>query len=96
MLNGIYISEGQRVYCDLRAIAADPDIFPHPDTVSPDRPDILYELLHGDGAFAILGEGFVYGTAASVLRAVFSLKNVRRAPGPTGKLLRCVLYFAWV
>jgi linoleate 10R-lipoxygenase len=56
----------------------------------PTRATASYRLLQGDGVFKILGEDFVYGTAASVLQAVFSLRNVRRAPGPTGTLRRYV------
>jgi linoleate 10R-lipoxygenase len=55
------------------------------------RPVAAYRLFQGDGVIKI-PEDFVFGTAASVLRAVFSLKNVRRAPGPTGTLRRYVLY----
>lgn len=84
------IPEGRRIYLDLVAVAQDASLFSSPNEVTPMRPPGSYRLLHGDGVFKILGEDFVYGTAASVLQAVFSLKNIRRAPGPTGTLRRYV------
>lgn len=78
----------QRVYLDLAAISKDNNTFASPADVVPTRPATAYTLLQGDGVFKILGEEFVYGTAATVLQAVFSLKNVRRAPGKTGSLRR--------
>ena len=38
-----------------------------------------------------VGNKFAAKMTAQVLRAVFSLKNLRRAPGPTGKLGRHVM-----
>lgn len=82
------LAKDQRVYLDLGAINRDATKFASPDDVVPSRPATAYTLLQADGVFKILGEEFVYGTAATVLQAVFSLKNVRRAPGKTGTLRR--------
>lgn len=82
------LAKDQRVYLDLAAINQDSDKFASPEDVVPTRPATAYTLLQGDGVFKILGEEFVYGTAATVLQAVFSLKNVRRAAGKTGTLRR--------
>lgn len=79
---------GTRLWFDFRAAGVDPLIFENPLDVNPNRPVSLYTLLHGDGVFRVLGEDFVYGVAARVLLAVFSLKNVRRAKGPAGTLRR--------
>lgn len=85
------IAEGQRLYLDLASYGLDASIFRNPKRVDPNRPAILYEPLGGDSAFKILGSKFVYATAAKVLQSVFFLKNVRRAPGPTGTLRRYVI-----
>ena len=90
---GPRIPAGRRVYLDLTAVGRDSSIFSSPKDITPTRPGNSYRLLQGDGVIKILGEEFVYGTAASVLQAVFSLKNVRRAPGPTGQLRRYVSLF---
>lgn len=83
-----YMAKDQSVYLDLAATGHDASAFESPYQVDPTRPAAAYTLLQGDGVFKILGEEFVYGTAASVLAAVFSLKNIRRAPGKTGTLRR--------
>ena len=80
--------KGEKLWFDFRAAGADPRMFEDPTTVDPARPAKLYTLLHGDGVFKVLGEDFVYGVAAEVLRAVFSLPGVRRAKGPAGTLRR--------
>lgn len=93
-LGALALAPGCRVYCNLSAINEDPRTFPSPKDIVPTRPTMSYRLLQGDGVLRILGEEFVYGTAASVLRAIFSLKNVRRASGPTGTLRRYVLLYS--
>lgn len=82
------LAKDQRVYLDLASTGQDTSIFESPSDINPTRPAAAYALSQGDGVFKILGEEFVYGTAAAILRAVFSLKNVRRAPGKTGTLRR--------
>lgn len=91
-IGDVQFAKGQRVYLDLAAIGRDQGTFSAPLEVNPTRSPALYQFLHGDSVFKILGEDFVYGSAAGVLRAVFTLKNVRRAPGPPGTLRRYVAY----
>jgi len=80
--------KGDKLYFDYRAVGADSKSFTHPKEIDPTRPVHLYQGLQGDGVFKVLGQDFVYGAAANVLRAVFSLKDVRRAKGPAGTLRR--------
>lgn len=87
-IGDVQFVKGQRVYLDLAAIGRDQGTFTDPLEVIPTRSPALYQFLHGDSVFKTLGEDFVYGSAAGVLRAVFTLKNVRRAPGPQGTLRR--------
>jgi len=85
-----YVSyqKGDKLFFDYRAVGADPSKFTKPQDIDPNRPVDLYKALQGDGVFKVLGQDFVYGAAANVLRAVFSLKDVRRANGPAGTLRR--------
>jgi len=52
-----------------------------------------YDVFLGDGVARLLGENFVLTTAAHTLKTIFSLKNIRRAPGPSGQLRR---YTQWL
>lgn len=87
-IGSVDFTSGTRLYFDFRAFGNDATIFENPFEVNPNRPSNLYTLLHGDGVFKVLGEDFVYGVTAQVVRAVFSLKNVRRTKGPAGTLRR--------
>lgn len=79
---------GNKLYFNYRALGVHPEAFSNPSNIDPHRPINLYKVLQGDGVFKVLGQDFVYGAAANVLRAVFSLKRVRRANGPAGTLRR--------
>jgi linoleate 10R-lipoxygenase len=81
-------NEGNKLYFNYRAAGVNPAAFPDPHTIDPTRPIDSYKSLQGDTVFKVLGQDFVYGAAANVLRAVFSLNNVRRANGAAGTLRR--------
>lgn len=81
-------NKGDKIWFDFRAAGASPDTFPEPDTVDPTRPIQSYDGIIGDTVIKVLGQDFVYGAAANVLRAVFSLPNTKRAKGPAGTLRR--------
>jgi linoleate 10R-lipoxygenase len=85
-----YVSyqKGDKLFFNYRAAGVDSSQFTNPRDIDPHRPVHLYEGLQGDGVFKVLGQDFVYGATANVLRAVFSLKDVRRANGPAGTLRR--------
>ncbi|KAH7103029.1 putative linoleate diol synthase [Auriculariales sp. MPI-PUGE-AT-0066] len=78
---------GSRVYVNLAEANLNPAVFPDPLVVIPTRPRQAYAFL-GDGVHQVLGNEFVHVTMAQVLKSVFALKNLRRAPGLQGTLKR--------
>ncbi|KAH9839793.1 linoleate diol synthase [Rhodofomes roseus] len=64
----------------------DAQAFPEPQAVNPTRPSDRY--LASDGPARCLGTEFSTKIIASVVRAVFSYKTIRRAPGQSGQLKR--------
>ncbi|ROV91089.1 hypothetical protein VPNG_09932 [Cytospora leucostoma] len=59
--------------------------FPSPETVDPNRPLDSYTH-YGLGLYAPLGKEVAHSALTEMFRAVFSKKNLRRAPGPQGEL----------
>jgi linoleate 10R-lipoxygenase len=59
--------------------------FPNPKTVDPHRPIASYNL-NGVGFHACIGLTFVEQTITEIIKVIFRLKNVRRAPGNAGRL----------
>ncbi|KAF8323486.1 heme peroxidase [Cantharellus anzutake] len=84
----ITFKQGQRLYLDIRKIGRDENLFPNPTEIDPTRPADKYSILYGDGVFKSLGERFVWKVTGQVLKAVFSLKQVKRTKGPAGSLRR--------
>ncbi|KZV98733.1 heme peroxidase [Exidia glandulosa HHB12029] len=83
------VKKGERVFVSLAKANRDPAKF-GPDNehiIDPERPHSDY-LLFGHGAQKLLGDEFVEKTMPQVIRAVFSKKNIRRAPGRSGQLNR--------
>jgi len=62
-----------------------PNDFPDPTSVNPKRPSASYNL-NGAGFHNCPGTNYAVETIIEVVRAVFKLKNIRRAPGDAGKL----------
>ncbi|KAG6835869.1 hypothetical protein H0H93_013782, partial [Arthromyces matolae] len=62
-----------------------PTDFPDPLKVNPARPLNSYNL-NGTGFHVCPGTNYSQLTILEILKSVFSLKNVRRAPGDAGKL----------
>ncbi|EJD44726.1 putative linoleate diol synthase [Auricularia subglabra TFB-10046 SS5] len=81
------VQAGGRVFVNFAAANLNETVFPQPTEVLPTRPKDAYAYL-GDGVHQILGNDFVHTTMARVLKTVFSLKNLRRAPGQQGILKR--------
>ncbi|KAJ7115970.1 linoleate diol synthase, partial [Mycena epipterygia] len=80
-------NKGDRVFLDVSVASLSGDIFAEPSNVEPGRtPKDGY--LYGDGCFRYLGEAFSVKIMAEVLRAVFSYKNIARAPNQSGILKR--------
>lgn len=63
-----------------------PSAFTNPGDVVLTRPKDSY--LAGDGISRSFGLDFVSAVSGAVLNTVFSLKDLRRAPGPSGQLKR--------
>lgn len=59
--------------------------FPDPFTVKPDRPRANYAV-QGIGFHGCPGVDYAEKTLVEVIRVIFGLKNVRRAPGTMGTL----------
>ena len=62
-----------------------PKEFPNPTTIDPHRPKESYNL-NGAGFHNCIGAEYAEQTIAEMLRVVFKLQNVRRAPGDAGRL----------
>ncbi|BGP18046.1 hypothetical protein JCM10213_008418 [Rhodosporidiobolus nylandii] len=83
----IKVKKGDLVFPSIKRAGMDPTVFPDPSRVDTSRDPSLYRTF-GHGAHTCLGAPVVDITVVEMLRAVFSLKNVRRAPGPAGRLVR--------
>jgi len=75
---------GTPVFLSLSSVANSATYFPKPAIVDPTRAEGDYVVIQGDAAFKVLGADFVYTAAAQVLRAIFSLKNVRKSSDKPG------------
>ncbi|KAK7458169.1 hypothetical protein VKT23_010077 [Stygiomarasmius scandens] len=84
-LPDIDIKAGDRVFGSFINAHLNPDDFPNPHTVDPTRPEKNYHLF-GAGFHNCIGQAFAQYTIAEIVKVVFGLKNIRRAPGDAGKL----------
>ncbi|KAG6916400.1 hypothetical protein DXG01_006979 [Tephrocybe rancida] len=80
------IKAGDWIWGSWRNAHLDPLEFPDPTTVNPRRPASVYSNLNGTGFHVCAGVPFTVITVAEILKIVFALKNVRRAPGNAGIL----------
>ncbi|KAF7308570.1 Heme peroxidase [Mycena chlorophos] len=87
-VGGTTFSKGSRVFVDIAAVSVDAACCANPTSVDPTRKTEVY--LHGDGSFKSFGDEFNVKILSEVLKAVFSYKNVARAPGQSGVLKRFV------
>jgi cytochrome P450 len=87
--HGLSVAPAQPVYLDFTEANVDPENFPNPTQVEISRPVEGYLTLNHK-VYGVLGQDFVHKAMAQVLRAVFSFKNIRRAPGAAGTLQRIV------
>jgi cytochrome P450 len=79
------IRKGDTIFADFITAGLDPSKFPDPEEIRLDRPTELY-IHHGWGPHACLGRAIVTIAGACVLRVLGRLRNVRRAPGPSGEM----------
>ncbi|KAF5370929.1 hypothetical protein D9615_009815 [Tricholomella constricta] len=81
----IEIKAGDRIWGSFRNAHLNPLDFPDPTVVNPTRPLTSYNL-NGAGFHNCPGTTYAQQTIVEIVKAVFRLKNVRRAPGDAGKL----------
>ncbi|TFK51792.1 linoleate diol synthase [Heliocybe sulcata] len=80
------VQANDRVFLDIAKAHKDEGIFQNSSDANVNRSKDDY--LIADGSTRCLGEELTFQIIAEILRAVFSLNNVRRAPGESGKLKR--------
>jgi len=79
------VQAGDRIWASFKNAHLDPKEFPNPTTIDPNRPKASYNL-NGAGFHNCAGVEYAVQTIAEILRVVFKLQNVRRAPGDAGRL----------
>ncbi|KAG6810880.1 hypothetical protein H0H92_009972 [Tricholoma furcatifolium] len=84
-LPDLEIKAGDRIWASFRNAHLNPLDFPEPTKVNPTRPLASYNL-NGAGFHNCPGTAYAQLTIVEIVKAIFSLKNVRRAPGDAGKL----------
>ncbi|KAF5372301.1 hypothetical protein D9615_009236 [Tricholomella constricta] len=82
----VEIKVGDRIRASFRNAHLNPLEFPDPTAVNPNRPPAAWANLNGLGFHYCPGTTYSQQTITEIVKAVFSLKNVRRAPGDAGKL----------
>ncbi|KAF5365312.1 hypothetical protein D9758_005455 [Tetrapyrgos nigripes] len=85
-LPNLDVKKGDRLFGSLKNAHLNPTDFPNPTTIDPTRPASSYSY-NGVGFHKCLGIAFAEQTITAIVGVVFSLKNVRRAPGNDGKLV---------
>lgn len=81
----LQVKAGEWIWSNFRNAHLNPAEFPNPQTVDPRRPASLYNL-NGTGFHNCPGTTYAQQTIAEIIRVVFKLKNLRRAPGAAGRL----------
>ncbi|TFK58570.1 heme peroxidase, partial [Pluteus cervinus] len=81
----IEIKAGDRIWASFKNAHLNPTEFPNPTSVDPTRPNSAYNL-NGTGFHTCPGVTYAVQTIAEIVKVVFKLKNVRRAPGNAGRL----------
>ncbi|KAK7681445.1 hypothetical protein QCA50_015537 [Cerrena zonata] len=80
---GLDVQAGDLIFSSFRNAQHNAADFPDPETFNPRRPASSYRN-QGAGIHICPGIDFTLMTATQVLKVVFSLPNVRRAPGAVG------------
>ncbi|KAJ6549816.1 heme peroxidase [Mycena capillaripes] len=83
----IHVKAGERVWGSFKNANLDATRgVPNPAQVDPTRPSTVYTALNGTGFHGCPGVAFAEHTIVEVVKVVFRLKNLRRAPGDAGRL----------
>lgn len=91
----VHLKAGRTILIATSRSSMDPVAFPEPEKLNPHRPFSDY-IIMGVGFHYCLGARFVTSSLVASLKAVFKLKNLRRAPGPQGHFTKTVFEFAGV
>ncbi|CAO1625574.1 unnamed protein product [Parajaminaea phylloscopi] len=83
----VHVKAGERLIIATSRAHLDPTVFPNPERLDPTRDPKLYILL-GHGLHFCFGARLVAPSIVAMLREVFKLKGLRRAPGRRGELIR--------
>jgi linoleate 10R-lipoxygenase len=85
-LPDLKVQAGDRLFASFKNAHINPVDYPDPLSVNINRPKSAYGNLNGTGFHVCPGVSYAEQTIAEILKVVFKLKNVRRAPGYAGKL----------
>ncbi|KAH8920687.1 heme peroxidase [Atractiella rhizophila] len=83
----IHIEEGDWILASTSNASLDPNIYPEPEKVIPTRDPKSYRVF-GHAMHNCLGSKLVVISMPAMIKSIFKLKNLRRAPGDSGKLIR--------
>ena len=80
------LEKGDRIFVDMGTANQTDKVFTRPATF--DHTRSFSSAIDGDGAIKYLSQPLTVRIISEVLRAVYAYKNIRRAPGKSGKLKR--------
>ncbi|KAJ3859653.1 linoleate diol synthase [Lentinula novae-zelandiae] len=86
--DGLNIQKDGRVFLDIYAAGRNDQVFPQPDTVNARRDQSGKTYIISDGISRCLGEDITVKIMTHVLRGIFAIKDIQRAPGNSGVLNR--------
>ncbi|ESK84894.1 heme peroxidase [Moniliophthora roreri MCA 2997] len=86
-ISGLSLSKGSKTFLDIATACQNAEAFPNPQSFEVNRAT-KHHLFTDDGIYRCLGESLTEKIMGEVLRAVFSLKDIARAPGMSGQLKR--------
>ncbi|KAJ8518487.1 hypothetical protein ONZ45_g4459 [Pleurotus djamor] len=81
----LIVKAGDRIWASFRTAHVNPVDFPDPYVVDPRRPKASYNL-NGSGYHNCIGTTYSQVAIAEILKVIFGLKNIRRAPGSVGRI----------
>ncbi|KAH7928581.1 heme peroxidase [Leucogyrophana mollusca] len=79
------VQPGDHIWGGFKKAHLNPDDFPNPLKVDPTRDPSKYQL-NGGGFHLCIGVSFAVQVITDTLKIIYSLKNVKRAPGDRGRL----------
>jgi len=86
--DGLAVQKDGRVFLDILAAGRNAQVFPEPETVNARRDQSGKKYIISDGISRCLGEDITVQIMSQVLRGVFAIKDLQRAPGNSGILYR--------